>query len=96
MSLADELYTDESADSQAAFIGTAFERLVCRPPTDAERQACLEYLENQKLRLADRTLQVSFTNGEENPVTPSGNPQQRARENLIHVLLNHNDFLTIR
>ena len=39
---------------------------------------------------------VAFTSGGENPVKPAADPQQRARENLIHVLLNHNDFLTVR
>jgi hypothetical protein len=27
---------------------------------------------------------------------PSADPAQRAREDLIHVLLNHNDFVTVR
>src|SRR5205807_7301429 len=30
------------------------------------------------------------------PVAPSDNPRGRAREYLIHALLNHNDFITIR
>jgi hypothetical protein len=29
-------------------------------------------------------------------IPPSADPHQRARENLVHVLLNHNDFLTLR
>jgi hypothetical protein len=29
-------------------------------------------------------------------VTPAKDPQQRAREYLIHALLNHNDFITVR
>jgi hypothetical protein len=29
-------------------------------------------------------------------VAPSADPAMRARENLIHVLLNHNEFVTIR
>ena len=27
---------------------------------------------------------------------PSTDPRQRAREGLIHVLFNHNDFVTVR
>lgn len=27
---------------------------------------------------------------------PAGNARERAPENLVHVLLNHNDFVTIR
>lgn len=29
-------------------------------------------------------------------VPPSSEPEMRARENLIHVLFNHNEFVTIR
>jgi hypothetical protein len=30
------------------------------------------------------------------PVAPAATPREQAREHLIHALLNHNDFLTIR
>jgi len=30
------------------------------------------------------------------PVAPAATPRERAREYLIHALLNHNDFITIR
>jgi hypothetical protein len=39
---------------------------------------------------------VAFTSGPESQVKPSDDPHQRARENLVHVLLNHNDFVTVR
>jgi hypothetical protein len=29
-------------------------------------------------------------------VPPSDDPALRARENLVHVLMNHNDFVTVR
>ena len=29
-------------------------------------------------------------------VGPAGNPAQRARESLVHVLMNHNDFVSVR
>ena len=29
-------------------------------------------------------------------VKPAADPAQRARESLVHVLLNHNDFVTVR
>ena len=32
----------------------------------------------------------------ESLIKPSGDPAQRARESLVHVLLNHNDFVTVR
>ncbi len=52
------------------FITAAFERVLARPPTDAERAECLRYLR------PDSGL--------------------RRRESLVHVLLNHHDFVTIR
>ena len=30
------------------------------------------------------------------PTTPADDPALRAREDLVHVLFNHNDFVTIR
>jgi hypothetical protein len=38
----------------------------------------------------------AFNGGEQAPVAPSPDPAQRAKEDLVHVLLNHNDFVTIR
>ena len=37
-----------------------------------------------------------FESGPKASVKPSADPVQRARESLVHVLLNHNDFVTIR
>ena len=37
-----------------------------------------------------------FASGPATAVKPAADPRLRARENLVHVLLNHNDFVTIR
>jgi hypothetical protein len=94
--LSDE--TGRSADepTQTAFIAAAFERLLCRPPTDEERTACLDFLSEQTARLSDEQRLTRFAAGPETAVKPSTDPHQRARENLVHVLLNHNEFVTIR
>ncbi len=47
-------------------------------------------------RLADTARLTAFSSGPEVAIKPSADPALRARENLVHVLLNHNDFLTIR
>jgi hypothetical protein len=83
-------------ESQSAFIAAAFERILCRLPTNDERTMCLEFLDKQSRRLADPAALTAFTSGPANPIKPSVDPQQRARENLVHVLLNHNDFVTVR
>lgn len=75
---------DELGDrrgADAAFITAAFETILCRPPTDEELTACREYLESQPLN--------NSAAGE----TAAG---LHTRTGLVHVLLNHNDFVTVR
>ena len=83
-------------ESHSAFIAAAFQRVLCRPPSREEAATCGDFLETQARRFADPQALAAFTSGGENPVKPSADPLQRARENLVHVLLNHNDFLTVR
>jgi Protein of unknown function (DUF1553) len=94
--LAQELGTQPNNESLARFIAAAFERILCREPSGEERVVCLEFLEQQSRLLANPKALAAFTAGGDNPVAPATDPGQRARENLIHVLLNHNDFLTVR
>lgn len=69
-------------ESSTVFVNRAFETILGRPPNEQERTAAVEFLDKQPERLA--SWQVS------DPTAV------RARENLVHVLLNHNDFVTIR
>ena len=82
--------------SEADFVTAAFEQVLSRPPTDAERATCEAFLKDQAARLAEPTKLSAFSIGDKPSVLPSEDPAQRARENLVHVLLNHNDFVTIR
>ncbi|MBI3836757.1 MAG: DUF1553 domain-containing protein [Planctomycetia bacterium] len=91
-----ELGTQSNSESLSRFVAAAFERILCRAPSGEERGTCLEFLEQQSRRLADPKALIAFTAGGDNPVKPAADPAQRARENLIHVLLNHNDFLMVR
>ncbi len=84
---------NESAD---AFIAAAFERILCRQPTTEERQTCTEFLASQAAALADTKRLTPFSAGAASTIAPASDAAQRARENLIHVLFNHNDFVTIR
>jgi hypothetical protein len=54
------------------------------------------FLGEQSKRLADPKGLTAFGAGENVPVKPSADPHQRAREDLVHVLMNHNDFVTVR
>ncbi|HVX12665.1 MAG TPA: PSD1 and planctomycete cytochrome C domain-containing protein [Pirellulales bacterium] len=69
------------AVDDTAFVNAAFEAILCSPPESEELAACLETLaEIKRVLVAQNHPQ----------------PNQRAREDLVHALLNHNDFLTIR
>jgi hypothetical protein len=94
--LAAELKTEPTPESEQAFVAAAFERILCRTATDEERATCLEFLSEQAARFGKPEELVAFSSGDENAIKPAVDPRQRARENLIHVLLNHNDFLTVR
>jgi len=93
--LAARLSNETEADD-AAFITTAYEQVLARPATPEERDACVLFLNEQSNRLADRSKLKAFDSGAAAAVKPSADPRQRARENLVHVLLNHNDFVSIR
>ncbi len=82
--------------ANAAFVRAAFERVLGRSPTSQEQAACEGYLIAQAKRLSDRSRLTPFTAGPASSVLPASDPAQRAREDLVHVLLNHNDFVTIR
>jgi len=84
---------DETAER---FIQAAFVHILCRPPTADELAACREFLASESAALANTTSLTAFTAGPAATVNPSVDPAQRARENLVHVLFNHNDFVTIR
>jgi hypothetical protein len=80
------------ADRDAAFVRAAFEQVLGRPPSPAEGQASVAFLARQAGLF--RTSAAAIINaGADGPAT---DPAARARENLVHALFNHNDFVTIR
>jgi hypothetical protein len=83
-------------EREARFIEEAFVRILCRQPSEDELKACLEFLTEQSVALANPESLTAFASGPAATVPPSSDPAQRARENLIHVLFNHNDFVTVR
>jgi hypothetical protein len=94
--LSDSLGSVAADEAPPRFITSAFVRILCREPTREELATCLEFLTNQAAKLSDSKLLTAFSAGPAALVPPSSNPAQRARENLVHVLLNHNDFVTVR
>jgi hypothetical protein len=95
-SLSAEAGGDPQPEKITAFINAAFEQILCRPATAEEQAACTKFLADQTERFAAGKDLTVFTAGTASAVKPAASPHQRARENLVHVLLNHNDFLTVR
>ena len=84
------------AKSASSFAVAAFERVLGRLPSSQERQACEQFLDEQSRLLANPKALTTFAGNAADVIPPSPNPQMRARENLVHVLFNHSDFVTIR
>jgi hypothetical protein len=82
--------------SDKAFAESAFERVLGRLPNNEELAATLGYLREQAVLYQGKDKLTAFSSGPSSTVKPSDIPAQRARESLVHVLLNHNDFVTIR
>ena len=57
---------------------------------------CLQFLDDQTATLSDSSRLTTFRQGVASKVKPATEPRARARENLVHVLMNHNDFVTVR
>ncbi len=80
----------------AAFVKAGFEQVLSRPPTAEESAACVQFLREQTALLAGGNKLSASEGASVSPVPAAADPAQRAKENLIHVLMNHNDFVTIR
>lgn len=95
--LARNLSQQTGADN-VKFVQEAFLRVLARPATANEAKTCAEFLAEQARLLKKLAAGTKLTgNTDLKDITrPADEPDLRARENLIHVLLNHNDFLTIR
>ncbi len=91
--LARSLSAKIGADA-TAFTRAAFEQVLSRSPTAEELAECVSFLREQAERF-QKSQNASNGAGEDGR-TPAADPALRARENLVHVLLNHHDFVTIR
>jgi hypothetical protein len=79
--LASPIAAVQAGEQDAAFIAAAFETILSRPPSEAEKAASLEFLTAQRQSLATAKIADAVS---------------RSRESLVHALLNHNDFVTVR
>ena len=93
-----EEHRHESAPqlSDVEFVQDCFRRILCRQPTGSERDACLEFLKSQSELLSDADSLTAIESQSMARAEPAGDPHRRARQSLVHVLLNHNDFVSVR
>ncbi|MCX7422139.1 MAG: DUF1553 domain-containing protein [Planctomycetia bacterium] len=82
--------------SDADFIRSAFERVLSRSPQPSEVAKIEPFLQRQATALTDISKLTPTTTGLNSSLAPSSDPRLRARENLVHVLLNYHEFVTVR
>jgi len=85
-----------TAEIRTSFITVAFENILNRAPTPAEIAMCQTFLERNTATAGTVNLAVFPAGGESSQQAPATIAYLRARENLMHVLFSHNDFVTIR
>ena len=84
-----DLLTKQVGANDSHFVQSAFIRTLARPPTSAELKICTEFVQGAKAPGSSATGIVAVAGqGQQN--------NDRKRMNMILVLFNHNDFVTIR
>ncbi|MDB5391336.1 MAG: hypothetical protein JWM11_6982 [Planctomycetaceae bacterium] len=94
--LSQEAGLEATPEANMKFIEIGFLQVLARPASQAEIQECQTFLASQGQRFSAVKELTAFGAGPDTLVKPSTVPHLRARENLIHVLLNHNEFVTVR
>ncbi len=82
----------EAAADSTIFVRAAFEAVLARPATREEMEASVDFLMDQEKSLTERKERLTSSAGGKALTAPA----LRARENLVHVLFNHHDFVTVR
>lgn len=87
---------ENTGNATDQFISLGFRSVLSRDASERERRACARFLESQQTVLANAS-QLTAIESKSKAATPAAeDAAMRARENLIHVLINHNDFVTLR
>ncbi len=82
--------------AETTFIQAAFEQILGRAPSAAEQDASKAFLTRQTGLFQRNQTEIAAASKAVGTDGPSTDPGMRARENFIHALLNHNDFVTVR
>jgi hypothetical protein len=94
--LAIKLRTGTAEADDDEFIVVLFETVLSRRPRQRELTYCRDFLLRQEQLTRDLPAAQLKSPAEKGVVPSSSNPRQRARESLVRVLLNHNEFITIQ
>jgi hypothetical protein len=86
----------QSTNNPKSFVPAAFERVLARPATNTEIATCDEFLEAQARLFQENRGKTACADDPADGSKPSADCSLRAKENLVHALLNHNDFVTAR
>jgi hypothetical protein len=78
------------------FVSAAFETVLARKPSDAEIARCVAFLDVTVKATAGKDSGTKFPSGGSSKTAPAAPPALRRRQELIHVLFLHNDFVTVR
>ncbi|HUP78790.1 MAG TPA: DUF1553 domain-containing protein, partial [Pirellula sp.] len=79
------------------FVQRLFMETLNRPPTNDELDACLAFLSERAEEARNTNYAVSQAGSSKSPSdAPASDPSERACQSLAHVLLNHNDFVSVR
>ncbi len=88
--------SDKVGQNAQHFVIRAFESVLGREPSRNEKEESLKFLEQQKALLKNPLKLTIFESGTSGRLPPSTDLSLRAREGLVHVLFNRNEFVTIR
>ena len=77
------------------FVPPIFETLLSRLPSVKESAESTAFLSRQAALYRDPAALTAFHSRESASLPPAKDSAQRARESLAHVIINHNDFVTI-
>lgn len=87
---------EEQQGGDAEFVRLAFEQVLCRAPSQAESARCLAFLQSDAELLMNTAGLATFAPAAASALPPAVVPLERAREDLVLVLFNHNDFVMVR
>ena len=79
-----------------AFVEAAFEQVLARPAGANELKICLDFLAARERVYRAKGVASANARDSEDGNEPSADPRLHARENLVHCLFNHHDFVTIK